>query len=164
MGVEDKYVGSNIADEKLENPAFNGGSNLVCMKRTLEVAAADDDGSVFRVFKNINANLIPVDIQIFNDAITSGTDYDLGFHETNLGDVVDKDALVDGADLSSGNLLGSPLSGLTAVGVDEVEKKIFELAGHTNITKKAGYDLTLTANTVGSSVGTISVVAFFVQG
>jgi len=167
MAVEDKYINADVVAGKLANAALSGeGNKLVCMTETFEVAAADSDASVYRVFKNVNANLIPVKIEIYNDAITAGSDYDLGFYQTNLGAVVDADKLADGLDMSTGatRAYSSLKNGLITVGIDEVEERIFELAGHTATTKLPGYDIAFTANTVGSGAGTITIVAWFVQG
>lgn len=165
MAVEDKYINANVAAGKLADPAYNSGSEVYTMVATFEVAAADSDGSKYRVFQDIHPDFIPVDIKILNDAITGGTDYDLGLYEGGVGgDVVDKDVFADGLDLSSGHGRGSEVNGLSAVAIDAVKKRIYELAGHTIRTKKLGYDIVFTANTVGTAAGTITVVATFIQG
>jgi hypothetical protein len=168
MAVENKYVNSDIVAEKKANSAFNEGAASVIAVAQFEVAAADDNGSVYRLFKNVNPDLIPVRIEILADAITGGTDYDLGFYETSEGGVdgpeIDKDKLLDGIDFSSGFARGSEQNGLAGVGIDEAQERIYELAGDTQATKKIGYDIAITANTVGSGAGTIAVTAWFVQG
>lgn len=169
MAVENKYVDANIAAEKKTSPAFNEGEKIYCQAVTFEVAAADDDGSIFRVVKNINEDLIPFKIDIFNDAITGGTDYDLGFYEPleegTGGVVIDKDALVDGASMATARTRTTgPLDGLLAVDIVNAQKRIYELAGQTLTTKKKGYDLAFTANTVGTVAGTITLLGMFLQG
>jgi hypothetical protein len=161
MAVEDKYINADIVADKKANAAFAQGTNTVSITETFEVAAADDDGSIYRLFKGLNPELIPSSIVVTNDAITAGTDYDIGFYETDLGPVIDKDALADALDLSSQHVEGSGLSGLVTVDVANVKKKIWELAGHTESTKKLGYDIAFTANTVGTAAGTVSVKATF---
>jgi len=48
---------------------------------------------------------------------------------------------------------------------EDVEKTIYELAGHTTATKKMGYDLALTIIAKGAGgTGTVSIIADFVQG
>lgn len=171
MAVEDKYINTLVAAGKPDASAFVTGAKTVCMVATFEVAVADDDGSVYRLFKNVPAHLVPTKIEIFSDAITAGTDWDLGLYESfdetaSDGIVVDKDVLADGIDLSSGSARGSAKDGLVTVAIDAVQSSLMVLAGHTTdypYTKKLGYDIALTANTVGSAAGTISVVAWFVQ-
>jgi hypothetical protein len=166
MAVENKYVNSDVADGKKVNSAFNEGQNPIKMVCTFEVAAADDDGSVFRLFKNVNPDLIPVSITLLNDAITGCTSVDLGLYEPlELGGAeIDKNVFLAAEDINGGNARSSAVDGLTAVAIENVQKKIYELAGHTLATRKKGYDICLTANTIGSAAGTISVIAEFIQG
>lgn len=171
MAVENKYVNSTQESGKLISGPALGVSELFAGVAIASIAAADSDGSVYRLFKSLPGNLIPLQIIVTNDAITSGTDYDLGFYETTVegvdGAVIDKDALADGVDMSSARAEGSGVTLLSAtatIPLASAQKKIFELCGHTLATKKQGYDLALTANTVGSAAGSIVVKALFIQG
>jgi hypothetical protein len=159
MAVENKYVDSNIVVGK---KALTGaaGAEIVAYTVTFEVAAADDDGSVYRVLKGIPANVIPFNISIVCDAITSGTDWDLGVYKTDFGAVVDKDILMDGQTFATAltRATGHQL-GLGAVNADKVNATLATLSGQTN--PDDSYDLALTANTVGSAAGTVSVIAEF---
>lgn len=168
MAVEDKYVDSDTEAGKLTAAAFvhaDAGSYAVAI---VEVAAADDNASIYRLFKNVPADLIPAKIEIACDAITAGTDWDLGLYESSVdgvdGIVIDADKLADGLDLSSAIAFAAALDGLEALDVDEAQKTIYELGGQTLDTKKISYDIALTANVVGSAAGTITVKAWFVQG
>lgn len=169
LAVEDKYVNANTEAGKKATALESGGGNAVCLVGTEEIAAADDDGSVYRFFKAVPAEYVPLRLEVYNDAITAGTDYDIGLYEVkddngNGGAVVDKDKFADGLDMSSGAAKGSPKDGLSAIGIDEVAETLWELAGHTISTRKPAYDIALTANTVGSAAGTISMVGWFAQG
>ena len=168
MAVEDKYVNADVAADKKANPAFDGnGSETFTSTAIVSIAAADDDGSVYRIFSSVNSDYIPTSITITNSAITAGTDYDLGLYLPNLGDVVDADVLADGVDVSSGVVEGAGVTGLDAVALADTQKKLYELAAQTvgpNGTKSPTFDIALTANTVGSAAGTIVVKATFVQG
>lgn len=163
MAVENKYVGANEAAGKLEKSALSSGSESIVIIKTFEVAAADDDGSVYRVFKEVPSSYIPVQIDILCDAITNGTDYDLGLYKTGLGAVVDKDVLMDGQTLATAltRATGQGL-GLGAVDRADATKTLGQLSAQTNV--DAAYDIALTANTVGSAAGTVTVIAHFVQG
>lgn len=165
MAVEDKYIDSNVAAGK--QPASVAGSLGAEVREfvvTFELAAADDDGSVYRLFKNLSPDLIPVSIQVRCDAITSGTSFDLGFYNTGVGGaVINKNVLMSAQTLASA-LTTSPADGLANVDIANRAKRIYELCGHTQSTKKAGYDLCLTANTVGSAAGTVTIHARFAQG
>ena len=132
--------------------------NSVCVG-TFEVAAGDDDGSVYRLDR-LPADAIITKVEICNDALTGSTDWDLGFYEpknrvTGVGAVADKDVLVDGVDLSAGKTRLSPYNGLSGIAIGDLGKRVYELLGKTRSNMLPEYDLALTANTVGSGAGTI---------
>lgn len=169
MAVVDKYVDDNTEAGKLTAAVFVHGDKTIVALATEEVAAGDDDGSIYRLFKNIPSDLIPLKIEIYNDAITSGSDYDLGLYESSVdgvaGAVIDKEVLAAALDMSSASGSGSPKDGLNAVNIADSLKLLYELAGDTLETQSGrGYDIALTANTVGSIAGTITAKAWFVQG
>ena len=107
-------------------------------------------------------------IEIACDAITAGTSWDLGFYKPTVdgvaGAVIDADKLANTLDLSSAIAFAAALDGLENLDLNEVQERIYTLAGDTLDTKELGYDIALTANTVGSAAGTISVKFWFVQG
>ena len=168
MAIEDKYVNADAEADKLINPAFNGkGSETFTSTAIVTIAVADDDGSKYRLFKSVNADMIPTSITITNSAVTAGVDYDLGLYLTNSGVVVNKEVLAAAIDVSSAVIEGAGVTGLNAVALVDTQKKLFELAGQTvgpGGTKDPSFDIVLTANTVGSAAGTIVVKATFVQG
>lgn len=161
MGVVDAYMNTEVAAGKLASPAKQGGAVNLTSIQTFEVLAADDDGSKFRIAKNLNPNLIPHRITVMCDALTSGNDWDVGLYETELGAEIDKNVLADALDLSSASKV---LDGLKDVAIENRHKRLYELAGHTLENRKAGYDLVLTANTIGSAAGTVTVICEFIQG
>jgi hypothetical protein len=176
MAVVDKYVNSSIASNKIINAALVNGARVVGMVATEETAAADDDGSIYRFFKGVSGNLIPIEIFVYCDAITSGTDYDLGLYNQTSpggtdGTVIDADVFMDGQTLATAISRGGgtanqneAVDGLAAVDIADLQQKIYEHAGHTVNTAKQGYDICLTANTVGSAAGTITIIAIFIEG
>lgn len=168
MAVENKYVNADIAAGKVLTDAGRAqGSKLIVMVETFEVAAANDDGSIYRLFKDVPSTLIPVKAEVRCDAITGSTDWDLGFYK-NLesgGDVIDKDALMDGQTLASA-LNASPANGLGVLDLPDVgTKMLWELAhpgtDYTIQTRPSKFDIALTANTVGSAAGTVHVTMYF---
>jgi hypothetical protein len=161
MAVEDKYTDSNIESGKITAAYSTGsGAQTVTMIGVVTVASADDDGSVYRVFANVPSSFIPVKIAIHNTAITSGTDYDLGLHTVKDGAVVDKDILADGLDMSSARTIATDNNaGMTTLTLGE-RKTLATLSAQTD--PDSAYDISLTANTVGSAAGTIRVTATFV--
>lgn len=164
MAIVDKAGSVNnlssvdTANTKIANIATNGARqrNIV---DTVEIAAADDDGSKYRLAR-LPANAVITSITIDNDAITGGTDFDLGVYdvpEVNSGAVIDADALADGADLSS----AGSVSGLTAVDIANKHKKLWEVAGIAEEANKL-VDIVLTGNTVGTAAGTVSITVSYV--
>ncbi len=163
MAVLDKYVDANTAASKFTDALKNNGAQTFTMIGTVEIAADDDNASVYRFLKGLASNLVLVDLKVENDAITVGTDYDIGLYDTELGLVVDKDVFLDGGDLSSANLSGAGLNGVSAIDQANRQNKLWEHAGATVSNKKPSYDLVLTANVVGSAAGTVTLIATFAQ-
>jgi len=162
MAVENKYVNAEIVAGKLALPASSGAGQIICARQTVAVAAADDDGSVYRVFKAVPSDLIPLRIDIQTTTITAGTDYDLGLYQTDLGAVVDADCFMDGQTMATA---AKNLDGLAAVAAADAMLPLWDLAvGVTPANKKSSYVIGLTANTVGSANGTIVVTAYFTMG
>lgn len=161
MAVEDKYVDANIVAGKVASAIVTGtGTRTVTMVATVAVAAADDDGSVYRVFNDIPSSFVPVNICIQNTAITSGTDYDLGIYKPNGGAVVDKDILMDGQTMASAVTVATwNNAGMGALTLSNGLQSLGTLSAQTDV--DSSYDLALTANTVGSAAGTIRVTATF---
>ena len=162
MAVQDKYTDSNVAAKNKTHSLLTGVGNKVhAMIGQAAIAAADDDGSVYRVFKDIPASYVLKSMHITNTAITSGTDYDIGLYSRDLGAVVDKDIFLDGASMASARTAKTEISTLFAVVEADVVKALSELDPAT--AKPLSYDLCLTANTVGSAAGTVTIYAEFIQ-
>lgn len=166
MAVVDAFVDTLVAANKKGNPSKISGGRVLTLAQTFEVAAADDNASIYRLAR-LPANAVPVECKIVNDALTSGTDWDLGLYKQNGGAVVDKDIFLDGGDLSSARAITAPLDGLTNLGgadpLAAIGKKLWELLGLTEPNQQ-GYDLALTANTVGSAAGTVSIIFSYILG
>lgn len=158
MAVEDKYVDADIEAGKKAPAVHSGGAEMVSIVKTFEIAAADDNGSVYR-FATVNDSLIPYELQVHCDAITNGTDYDIGIYLPDSGAVVDKDLLTDGQSFAS----ATEFNGLQTVDIANRDKSLYELAGKTEANRVGAYDLAITANTVGTAAGTVTVRGLFVQ-
>jgi hypothetical protein len=102
-------------------------------------------------------------IELMSDAITGGTDYNLGLYKTagNGGGVVsvasvDKDNLfADALDLSGGNTIPVDVT-FDQIGIESIEDRVWELLG-LSADPHTEYDLCLTGITVGTAAGTISL-------
>lgn len=126
---------------------------------TVEIAAADCDTSVYRMVR-VHSSWRISDIKRYNDAITSGTDFDVGLYETaeNGGAVKNINCFADAVSLASGVVVG--IEDLFEAGGDEgiedIEKRVWEYAGDTSDPLKF-YDLCYTGVAVGSGAGTLTV-------
>lgn len=159
MAVEDKFVNALTAAGKKCAAFFAGGANVKAIGWRFAVAAADDDGSVYRLGR-IPAGAIPLYGRLFANALTGSTDWDLGLYKPGVGGaVVDKDLLADGLDPASGEAITAGLDVLTNLGGADPEaafgKTLWELLG-LSVMGAPAYDLCWTANTVGSGADTVS--------
>ena len=174
----DKYVHADVEAGKIINAALVNGASLVGMVATEEIAA-DGDGSIYRFFKGVSGNLIPVYLNIYvDDAVTEAVYTDVGLYEQTPpngsdGAVIDADAFADSLDLATagGALRGgvdgvteTPADGMASVDIANLTKKIYEHAGHTVNTAKEGYDICLTTNTDAGTGGTVTMIGLFIQG
>lgn len=170
MAVLDKYVNPDmqVATYKTTAAFKNAGSrNLIQVVSTFEVAAADDDGSVFRLFR-VPSTCVPISLRVACDALTGSTDWDCGFYTPGVGGaVIDKDILADGVDLAAGfsRILAKDL--LVTVDLADAWKMLYELpvngTAYDVTTRPMEFDIALTANTIGSGAGTITVFGVFLN-
>lgn len=133
---------------------------------TLEVAAADDDGSVYRFFR-VHSSWRILSIRILNDAITGGTAYHCGLHQTaaNGGAALDADCYASSVDINAGTAAWLEI-GYEAAGVRAIEKigqTVWE-DGALTADSNRWYDLTMTGATVGTGAGTITMMILFTAG
>jgi hypothetical protein len=160
MAVENKYVNTSIAAGTFADATYNGRTRTII--QTFEIAAADDNGSVYRLAR-INSNEVLLKATIMCDAITDGTDYDLGIYKPSTvagaGAVVDKDLFMDGQTLGSASKV---LDGMQTVAIENRVLNVVDLTNLVNSTTLANsnqeFDIALTANTVGTAAGTVTVI------
>ncbi len=173
----DKYVSANLAAGKLEAAGLCNGSPTITMAQVEEIAA-DGDGSIYRFFKGLKGNLIPISLKVYvDDAVTAATDSDIGLYEQSYGGVdgvvIDADIFADSLDLAVaggalpgtvGGVTETPADGLCSVDIANRLKTIYEHAGHTVATQKEGYDICLTTNTDAGTGGSVLMVLTCMQG
>lgn len=178
MAVENKYVRALVEAGKLEEAPYVNGSKVIGMVASEELAAGDDAASVYRFFKGLNPNLIPIDIKLYvDDAVAGATDCDVGLYEQTddggTGIAVDKDVFADGIDLSpvggalrGGGVIGHDefIDGMATVDIANLTKKLYEHGGHDVTDYKQGYDLCLTVVSDTTTGGTVTMIATFLEG
>lgn len=131
---------------------------------TLEVAAADDDNSVYRFFR-LPSNAVIYSIEILNDAIAGATAYHCGIWDTaaNGGAVVDADVFASSVDINAGTTAWLELR-FEAATTGPIEYADYELwrlldlgaATYAQDPQKE-FDLCLQGATVGTAAGTITM-------
>jgi hypothetical protein len=168
MGVVNtKSVSVTNADATpaaLSDRCYTGAPVYVAIDK-VAVAAADDDTSVFRFFR-VRSDIRIFSFKVFCDALTSGTDWDLGVYQTaaNGGAVVEVDVFADAQSLATAITTGTEIRfhDTTNAPIQDVDMQLWEVLG---LSSDPGieYDICLTANTIGSAAGDV-VLHMFYQG
>lgn len=143
----------------VKNPLYLMGGVVREAIGTVEIAAADCDTSVYRLVR-VHSSWRISEIMRFNDAITSGADFDIGLYETaeNGGAVKNINCFADAVSLASGSTTGvsEMFEAGSDEGVEDIEKRVWQFAGETSDPGRF-YDLCYTGVTVGSGAGTLTV-------
>lgn len=158
MAVENK-LGANLT-KMSATPVQNvdavlAGGKVRSFADTVEIAAADDDGSTFRIAR-VHSSWRIRSIRGYNDAITSGTAYEIGLYQTaeNGGAVVDADAYASAVSMATASTAGVEYA-FEARNIDKIQNRVWQDAGLTSDPNRY-YDLVVTATTIGSAAGTLS--------
>lgn len=125
---------------------------------TAEVAAADDNDSVYR-FLRVPSGARIHKLEIASDAITGGSDYNFGVYKPG-GAIVSGSLFADALDMSIGNTVPVEIT-FAAVDLADAEKRLWELLG-LSADPMVEYDICATGITVGTGAGTILLRAEWV--
>ena len=138
----------------------SAGGTVRCAVETVEVAAADSDASVYRMMQ-IPSNAVILRMEPLNDAITGGTSYDIGLYHTKSkgGAAVDANLFATVIDMAVARTLPFDVM-FETLDINKVGKQLWELLGLT-ADPQVIYEICFTANTVGSSAGTLSMRVFW---
>lgn len=119
----------------------------------LEILAADDAGSVYRLMR-IHSGMRLSSLEIGHDAITGMTTADIGLYRTaeDGGAVVDVDLFASAVSLASAAALTDRTYEATATNIAQIDKAIWELLGLTE-DPQVYYDVCVTATTNAPSAG-----------
>ena len=153
------------ATPRVMNPTYLMGGILKEQVGTVEIAAADDNNSVYRVGR-VHSSWRISEIIRYNDAITSGADFDVGIYDTaeNGAAVININCFADAVSLVSGSVTGTRdlYEAGSDVGVEDIEQRVWEMAGLTEDPGKF-VDVCYTGVSVGSGAGTLSVKIQYVE-
>lgn len=124
---------------------------------TVAVAIADANDHEYRLFR-VQSHWRISQLLLWNDAITSGADYDIGLYdpEGRGGAVVDIDLFADAVSMTQART--APLDVTYELNdIANIEKRVWELLG-LDADPGLDYDLTLTGVAAGSGAGDISML------
>lgn len=145
-----------------KNPTTATEGTLKSSSMTLSVAAADGDGEIYCALPVFSSWSIK-NIWVYNDAITGGTSYDIGLYTTAATPVVvDADAYASAVDMSSARTTAGFNAAFEARNITAVGQKVHQDGGVTT-DPGAWYWLALTANTVGTAQGDITLIVEYVE-
>lgn len=150
---------SNTGAGKYTESRYTKG-NRYSITENVAVAAADADGDTYTVgVMPSNAIIQRGGSDVSTTAITGGTDYDIGIYEIDIeatnwvGTVVDVDLFTDGDDWSSA---ANGIDPYQSIAAGNMGKPLWELLGLSEDPHK-NYLVVITANTVGTAAGNISI-------
>lgn len=143
-----------------KNPTTATEGSARISSATIAVAAADDDGSLYYVLP-VRSSWSIKHIWVYNDAITSGTDYDVGLYSTaSTPASVSAQAYGSAVSMASARTTSPADVLFEAKDIINVNKKVWEDAG-LSADSNVWYWLTLKANTVGTAAGDITLVVHY---
>lgn len=159
VNTKSNLVTNLDATPRVANPLYLMGGVLREQVATVEIAAGDDANSIFRVAR-LHSSWRLSELTYFCDAITSGTDYNVGFYDTaeNGGAVILESAISDAVSLATGIVIGTQAmyEAGSGNGVEDIEKRVWEMAGLSSDPGKF-VDVCFKGITPGSGAGTLSV-------
>lgn len=167
VNTKSTIVTNADATPRVESKLWYDGARVYESVATVEMAAADDDNSIYRLFR-VRSNWRITNLEIANDVVTGASANDVGLYDT-----ADNGAAVVA---SCGTLWASALDFTSAAGftdrtyeatatnIDKVDKQVWELAGLTSDPNKE-YDICIKSTTActGTS-GTVSAKMKYIKG
>jgi hypothetical protein len=179
MAVINAYVNpliqGNLITKSLRALQGNGsdGGNALAI---VNIAASDNNGSVYRLFKNLDARITILALNVFNSALTTGTSYGLGLYLPNLSLVTQTTVSYFSGVMNlttthgTSPLYGATLDGLAGLAIATAgpsgqagtvwTNRLFEHAGllvQAQPSPVDAFDLCLTATTASTVAGTVIV-------
>ncbi len=125
MAVVDKYTDSIAEGGKgIYNSAFVSGGKLLAISAIITPAAGDSANSVYRFFKGLDSNLIPLKLELATTSNVSTGTADVGLYHTEKGAVIDVDCLADGMSTATA---GRALDAMASVGIGDFQKTLADL-------------------------------------
>lgn len=170
MAVVNAYVTHNASSETIDNDiaARCLGGIVKCVPFSFEVAAADDNASIYRFIKGISGRVIPLSLILLSDATAGISDVQFGVYKSlDLdGSVIDVDALAVSVDITAGKATQTEMLIPTGISQAEVGSDLLSLCGVAEADKQkyGGVDIAMTTPTGASAAGTIAGYFYYIDG
>ena len=162
MATNYSTVATNHKTAGSKNATTSTEGSLKSSSMTISIAAADADGDIYHVLPVFSTWSIK-HIWVYNDAITAGTSYDVGLYTTAATPVVvDVDAYASAVDMSSARTSAPIDAAFEARNITAIAQKVHQ-DGAVTTDPGVWYWLALTANTVGSAQGDITICVQYVE-
>jgi hypothetical protein len=165
MAVINAFVTDNVESKANDVcvAARSTGSLVRTVMANFEVAAADDNASVYRLFK-LPPTAIVTSLRVGGDAIAGFTNPQVGIYKPLEvgGDVIDVDCLMEAVDLNAGAAITERL--VTALA--NRGKNVLQLAAvaDADAYKYGSVDVAITTAAGVSGAGTVVVELTYVEG
>lgn len=149
MVLYNGYINKDIQAGKLTNPAFFAGEDTKYIVAKFQVNNSYDLNSVLRI-ASIPSTAIIVGSKVFNSAIVGLSDADLGIYnpiDKNEGEALNETAFLDGTSFVTARTHATgALDGLSNLAVNDIAKRLYELAGEASTSNIGTYDIGLKLN------------------
>jgi len=172
MAVIDAYTDALVAAGKKGNPGNIMPGQVFGFAGTFEIAAADSDGSKYRIAR-IGANMIPMSLSVMADDAIDVTTVDVGLYLAGAGGaVVDADCFADAIDIDTDTVDTADLASnaLFSLPIDDIGKKCWEITAvkaagsYTDANHPSEFDIVITAKSEPGAAATVSYRGLFLQG
>lgn len=127
MAVVDKYTNSTASADKAVYNAYDvNGQVAVSMVATYTPAAGDSANSVYRFFKDVPSNLVPLRGAFMTSSNVSTGTCEIGVYKPNSGAAADSDCLSAALSTATASRTLDPFA---SIAIADSEKSLAELAG-----------------------------------
>lgn len=123
MAAKDLYI--EEAQKDIYASGFVNGGKVVALDALIETRADGEVNDVYRFAKDIDSNVIPLDLWVATGALPSAT-CDIGIYRPDGGAALDADAFDAALSIASAS---NHTQGLTDLAIADMQKSLAELGG-----------------------------------